>query len=138
MMTLSNSDRKYWLFCFCFLLLGLLINGCGKSGPEIAPVSGRITLAGKPLEKADIVFQPDNGQPPASGRTDSDGRYELAYKRGVMGGPVGQNLVQIRVSRELVRNPPIIAAKFNSKSELHREIKAGQNEFDFDVTVEGK
>ena len=138
MMTLSNSDRKYWPLCCWLLLLGLLVSGCRKSGPEVAPVSGRVTLAGKPLEKADVVFQPDNGKPPASGRTDAEGRYELAYKRGVMGGPVGQNTVQIRVSRELVRNPPKIAAKFNTQSELHREIKADQNEFDFDVTVEGK
>jgi hypothetical protein len=137
-MSLANSDPKYWTLCFWLLLLGLLFNGCRKSGPEIAPVSGRVTLSGKPLEKADVVFQPDNGKPPASGRTDAEGRYELAYKRGVMGGPVGQNLVQIRVSRELVRNPPRIAARFNSQSELHREIKAGQNEFDFDVTIEGK
>lgn len=137
-MSLANSEPKYWRLCFWFLLLGLLIGGCRRSGPEIAPVSGRVTLSGKPLEKADVVFQPESGKPPASARTDADGHYELAYKRGVMGGPVGQNLVQISVSREIVHNPPKIAAKFNSKSELHREVKAGQNEFDFDVTIEGK
>ena len=134
-MSLANLDPKYWIW---LLLLGLLFGGCRKSGPELAPVSGRVTLAGKPLENADVVFQPDNGKSPAFGRTDSEGRYELAYKRGVMGGPVGQNTVQIRVSRELVRNPPLIAARFNSKSELRREVKAGQNEFNFDVTTEGK
>src|SRR5258706_3906708 len=115
-MSLVNSDPKNWRFCFWLLLFGLLVDGCRKAGPEIAPVSGRVTLDGKPLEKADVVFQPDNGKPPASGRTDAEGRYELAYKRGVMGGPVGQNIVQIRVSRELVRNPPKIAARFNSQS----------------------
>jgi hypothetical protein len=138
MMSLANSDLKKWQFCCWLLLLGLLISGCRKSGPELAPVSGRITLSGKPLEKADVVFQPENGKPPASGRTDAEGRYTLAYKRGVMGGLVGQNTVQISVSRELVRNPPKIAAKFNTQSELHREIKPGENEFDFDVTTEGK
>jgi hypothetical protein len=138
MVSLSNSDPKNWQLCFWLLLLGLLISGCRKSGPELAPVRGRVTLSGNSLEKADIVFQPDNGKPPASGRTDAEGRYELAYKRGVMGGPIGQNTVRIRVSRELVRNPPKIAARFNAQSELHREVKAGQNEFDFDVTVESK
>src|SRR4029078_4377425 len=133
MMSLANSYTKNWQLCFWLLLLGLLISGCRKSGPELAPVRGRVTLSGKSLEKADIVFQPDNGNPPASGRADAEGRYELAYKRGVMGGPIGQNTVRIRVSRELVRNPPLIAARFNSKSELRREVKAGQNEFDFDV-----
>ena len=138
MMSLANSNPKYWKLCFWLLLLGLVSDGCRKSGPELAPVSGRVTLNGKPLENADVVFQPDNGKSPAIARTDADGRYELAYKRGVMGGPVGQNTVQIRVSRELVRNPPHIAARFNSQSELRREVKAGQNEFDFDVTTEGK
>jgi hypothetical protein len=137
-MSLANSDPNYWKLCFWLLLLGLVSDGCRKSGPELAPVSGRITLTGKPLENADVVFQPENGKSPSIGRTDAEGRYELAYKRGVTGGPIGQNTVHIRVSRELVRNPPRIAAKFNSQSELHREIKAGQNEFDFDVAVEGR
>src|SRR4051794_21244066 len=137
-MSLANTDPKYWTLYFWLLLLGLLFVGCRKSGPELAPVSGRITLAGKPLENADVVFQPDNGKSPAAARTDAEGRYELAYKRGVTGGPVGQNTVQIRVSREVVRKPPHIAARFNSQSELRREVKAGQNEFDFDVTTEGK
>lgn len=138
MTSLANLDRKYWPLCFWLLLLGLLLGGCRKSGPELAPVRGRVTLNGKPLENADVVFQPDNGKSPGVGRTDAEGHYELAYKRGVTGSPVGQNTVLIRVSRELVRNPPRIAAKFNSKSELRREVKAGQNEFDFDVTTEGK
>jgi hypothetical protein len=138
MMSLANSNPKNWQVCSWLLLFGLVISGCSRSGPELAPVSGRVTLSGNPLEKADIVFQPDNGKPPASGRTDAEGRYELAYKRGVMGGPVGQNTVRIRVSRELVRNPPQIAARFNSQSELRREVKAGENVFDFDVTTEGK
>jgi hypothetical protein len=137
-MSSANSDPKYCTLCFWLLLLGLLLDGCRKSGPELAPVSGRVTLNGNPLENADVVFQPDNGKSPASGRTDAEGHYELAYKRGVTGGPVGQNTVLIRVSKELVRNPPRIAARFNSKSELHREVKAGQNEFDFDVTTESK
>jgi hypothetical protein len=137
-MSLATSDRKYWPLYFSVLLLGLLSDGCRKTGPELAPVRGRVTLSGKPLEKADVVFQPENGKPPASGRTDAEGRYELAYKRGMMGGPVGKNIVRIRVSRELVRNPPQIAARFNSQSELHREVKADENEFDFDVTIESK
>src|SRR5690349_13034373 len=121
MMSLENSAPKNWRRSFWLVLMGLLLVGCHKSGPELAPVSGHVRLNGKPLENADVVFQPDNGRSPGIARTDAEGRYELAYKRGVMGGPVGQNTVQIRVSRELVRNPPRIAAQFNSKSELHRE-----------------
>jgi hypothetical protein len=116
----------------------MVIAGCGQSGPQIAPVHGRVTLDGKPLAEADIRFQPDGQERPSIGHTGHDGRYELIYKRGQAGAVVGKHTVRIWVSKEVVRNPPVIAARFNSKSELHREVKPGENEFDFDVTTEGK
>jgi hypothetical protein len=119
---------------FCFALVVISNAGCSKSGPELAPVSGRITLDGKPLEKADVLFQPGS-QPPSSGRTDADGRYVLAYKRGVMGGHVGSNSVQITISPDVVPNPPNIPARYNYESKLTYEIKSGQNEFNFDLTT---
>jgi hypothetical protein len=118
------------------LFVGLV--GCGKSGPQIAPVHGRVTLDGRPLENADVEFKPNNSPRPSTGRTNADGRYELAYKRGQLGAVVGPNTVRITVSSELVKNPPKIAARFNAQSELQREVKSGDNEFDFDVTTEGK
>jgi hypothetical protein len=116
----------------------VLIAGCGKSGPQIAPVHGRITLDGQPLANADIKFQPDGPERPSVGRTDAQGRYELMFKRGQPGATVGPHTVRIWVSPDIVPNPPVIAARFDAKSELHREVKSGDNEFDFDVTVEKK
>jgi hypothetical protein len=118
-----------------FLILTACIAGCGKSGPELAPVSGRLTVDGQPMENVDVTFQPDEMRPASYGRTDADGRYELGYKRGVQGALLGQHTVRIR---SLVANAPHIAAQFNSQSELRREVKAGENEFDFDVTTEDK
>ncbi len=112
--------------------------GCGKTGPEVAPVTGRITLDGKPLENADILFQPDGSKPPSAGRSDASGHYELAYKRGVMGGMVGSNTVRITISPDVVANPPNIPARYNSESELTKEVKPGQNEFNFDLTSNEK
>ncbi len=109
--------------------------GCSKPGPELAPVTGRITLDGEPLEKADILFQPDGSKPPSSGRADAAGRYELAYKRGIMGGSVGPNTVRITISPDVVPNPPNIPARYNTDSELTREVKSGPNEFNFDLTT---
>jgi hypothetical protein len=120
------------------LVLVMSIAGCGKTGPEIAPVTGRITLDGQPLEKADIVFQPDGSKPPSSDRADADGRYQLAYKRGVMGGSVGANTVRITISPDVVANPPTIPARYNTDSELTKEVKSGQNEFNFDLTTNEK
>ncbi len=114
----------------------IVLAGCGTSGPQIAPVSGHITLDGRPLATADIVFQPEDGQRPSMGRCDAEGRYVLSYKRGQEGALVGKHVVQISVSREIVKNAPTIAAKFNTQSEVRREVKPGLNEFDFDVTTE--
>jgi hypothetical protein len=91
------------------------------------------------LENADVTFQPDGAQRASIGRTDLDGRYELAYKRGQPGAIVGPHTVRISVSSELVRKPPKIAAEFDTRSKLRAVVEAGkQNEFDFDVKIESK
>jgi len=133
-MTISKTD----ILPVCIALLVFSTAGCSNSGPELAPVAGRITLDGRPLGKADILFQPDGPNPPSSGRADADGRYQLAYKRGVMGGHVGSNTVQITISPDVVSNPPNIPARYNSESKLTKEIKSGQNEFNFDLTTNEK
>jgi hypothetical protein len=122
----------------CFVSLAMSFAGCSKTGSDIAPVTGRITLDGKPLEKADILFQPEGSKPPSSGRTDADGRYQLAYKRGVMGGTLGSNTVRISVSPDVVANPPNIPARYNTESEMTKEVKSGPNEFNFDLTTNEK
>jgi hypothetical protein len=124
-------------FMFGVALL-ILIAGCGKSGPRIAPVHGRVTLDGQPLANADIKFQPDGPERPSVGRTDGEGHYDLMFKRGQPGAVVGMHRVQIWVSPDIVPHPPIIAARFDTKSELRRDVKPEENEFDFDVTTEGK
>jgi hypothetical protein len=121
-----------------FLLLSVLA-GCGESGPQVAPVSGRVTLDGKALELADVVFQPDGSQRASYGRTDSDGRYQVMFKRGQEGAIVGEHTVRIWVSRELVPNPPKIPARYDTESELRREVQSGEdNVFDFDLKSDGK
>src|SRR4051812_39027407 len=92
------------LSTFLSLLLSAVV-GCSKGGPQIAPVHGRVTLDGQPLVNADIEFQPEGAQRASKGRTDADGRYELAYKRGQMGAIVGPQTVRIEFSTEVVRNP---------------------------------
>jgi hypothetical protein len=116
-----------------FFVLLVLLLGCGGSGPEVAPVSGRITVDGQPMENVDIVFQPDESKSPSYGRTDKDGRYTLVYKRGQDGARLGWHSVGISVSHELVRNPPKI-----KNQELRREVKPGNNVFDFEATSESK
>lgn len=84
-----------------FLLLFpclLLLAGCG--GSSVAPVSGTVTLDGKPLANATVVFQPDGGGkepgPASSGVTDANGRYTLRVVTGSTDGAVvGKHKVSI-------------------------------------------
>jgi hypothetical protein len=124
---------------FALVLLPLLVIGCGQSGAEVAPVSGRVTLDGRPLASADVAFQPDGAQRASSGRTNADGRYQLMFKRGQPGALVGEHTVRISISREIVRNPPPIPARYDTQSELRREVKAGEeNVFDFELKSDAK
>jgi hypothetical protein len=119
------------------LLVGFAI-GCGQSGPDLAPVKGRVTLDGRPLDTVDVVFQPNNGDPPSTSRTDADGHYEMLYKRGLMGARIGEHTVRIEFTSNIVANPPNIPDRYNKQSELRREVKSGNNEFDFELKSEGK
>jgi hypothetical protein len=116
----------------CGLLL-ILASGCGQGGPEVAPVKGRVTLDGQPLKMVDIVFQPTNGDPPSTSRTDDNGNYEMLYKRGVMGARTGEHSVRIDFTSGIVSNPPKIPPRYNTQSELKEEVKSGQNEFNFEL-----
>ena len=116
------------------MLLLALIFGCGGGGPQVAPVKGRVTLDGRPLEHADVMFQPAGSQRPSVGRTDAEGLYELVYKRGQPGAIVGEHTVRINVSPELVANPPRIPARYDTQSELRVEVVPGEeNVFNFDL-----
>lgn len=61
-----------WLLCLT------ACSGCfgGSSGPKPVPVSGIITLDGKPLQGARVTF--DSDQRPAVGITSTDGSYKLS------------------------------------------------------------
>lgn len=112
--------------------------GCGTSGPRIAPVEGRVTLDGEPLARADITFQPEGAQRASIARTDDNGRFELAYKRGEPGAIVGKHTVHIEVSSEVVKNPPPIPARYAEKSELSYQVESGSNEINIDLKSDPK
>jgi hypothetical protein len=120
--------------------------GCGQSsGPELAPVAGRVTLDGQPLAGAQIMFQPEAaGGSPSYGATDQDGRYELGFKRGVTGAMIGWHSIRVDMSREVagpdgkVVRPKPLPPRYNVKTELREEVKPGEeNEIDFELTSGG-
>jgi hypothetical protein len=119
--------------CSLWAVLVLLIDGCGSSGPELAPVSGRVALDGQPLAGAEIVFQPDDRKPPSYGFTDESGRYELGYVRGKKGALVGWHTV--RIASERSNGPKSLPARYNVQSKIRREVESDrENVFDFELT----
>lgn len=81
------------------LILVFASAGCGSSGPEIAYVTGRVTMDGRPLANATVVFIPENGRP-AGASTDSDGNYVLNFTEGRRGAIPGKNAIRITTLRD--------------------------------------
>jgi hypothetical protein len=133
--------------CWPAIAVGLLVAaaGCGQAGPELGSVKGTITLDGKPLEGAEISFQPDSATgSPALGETDAEGRYELRYTRSRNGADLGRHKVRISTAIEreaehgkIVRARERVPAKYNAKSELTAEVKSGKNTIDFPLESTG-
>jgi len=129
-----------------------VLNLAGCSGPTDAPelgqVTGTITMDGKPLSGVAVMFSPLDARP-AQGKTDAEGKYELNYVRSTKGTKLGKNKVQIGSTEEEddpeaatgddaapAKKPAksskvTIPAKYNTKTELEVDVKAGDNVFDF-------
>ena len=62
-----------------FLCMLLPAAGCGRGGLNLAPVEGIVTCDGTPVADAGVMFVPNelNVGPPATGSTDSEGRFKL-------------------------------------------------------------
>jgi len=90
------SSAKRFKRMFATAMLCLLLGGCGPwIGDPVVDVIGEVTLDGKFLSDAKVVFIPmrfrsDDGliNPLAFGKTDSQGRFELnsGDKKGVLLG----------------------------------------------------
>jgi hypothetical protein len=128
------------------LLIGItFLAGCGSNS---APVSGRVTLNGKPLANARVTFQPQSGSETgglgSSAITDQDGNYSLKFiGKDSEGAMVGKHRVTIssrsgpeeddsgKTSNELVPE------QYNTKSTLTFEVPSGgSKEANFDLKGE--
>lgn len=132
MLTMS---RVLALFVIVSSCVGCLDTGGKIKQPPLGEVSGTVKLDGQPLPDANVEFRADAGRP-VTAKTDSSGRYEMYFAPGVRGVPVGKHT--IRISTKI--NPANdtnekVPAKYNEKSTETREVKAGQNTIDFDLST---
>lgn len=61
-------------------VFGLVLPGCGPKYPETIPVAGTVTLDGRPVSGAAVVFTPEAGEA-ATATTDASGRFSLSTFR---------------------------------------------------------
>lgn len=126
--------------------LVLLAVGCSRGGPEIASVSGRVTMDGKPLPNASVVFIPENGRP-AGANTDADGRYVLNFSQGRKGAIPGKSMIRIMTLRDptpgedgksIPGSKETVPARYNTATELTFDVQAKKrNVANFDLKSGG-
>ena len=125
-------------------LAAALIVGCGPAGPRIAPVSGTVTMDGKPLANAGILFQPigsaENPNPGrgSAGVTDANGRFALKIDGEIDGAVVARHRVCISSVKKSAIDPETGS---EDGAPAEREMIPPQYNFtsklEFDVPPEG-
>jgi hypothetical protein len=117
----------------------LQFSGCGGADhPDVARVTGTVTLDGQALENATVMFQPSSGRA-SIGTTDSAGKYDLMYLDGVYGAMLGAHKVTIRTEVPGEDGePPLVKeklpGKYHNRTELTAEVAEGSNSVDFPLT----
>jgi hypothetical protein len=128
---MRSFGNKYTLYVF----LLLLFSGCAPSDrPELGSVRGRVTLDGKPMANTTVSFQPVGGGRQSCGNTDEDGRYELTYLRDIRGARLGKHRVTIGSSDQVTPLKKRLPERYNTKTTLEAEVRAGENQFDFTLS----
>lgn len=119
--------------------------GCGgvTDRPELGYVEGTVTMDGKPVANATVIFQ-KSGARPSAARTDEDGYYEMVYTDEVNGVALGTHKVFISTASEgdadqdIARQKETVPAKYNNASELTADVVAGSQVLDFKLESGGE
>lgn len=120
-------------------LLAVFGLGCGPGDTHPpSPVTGTVTLDGKPLNEGEIGFFPQDGSGPLLGRV-KGGAFQFD-------APAGVNRVEVRSYRvtklpapdvcgRTERKQNVLPERYGQHSKLTAEVKAGgANRFEFQLT----
>ena len=127
-------------------LLAVLVAGCG-GGLDLIPVSGTVTLDGKPVDGAAVVFVPVAGGPVASGTTEAGGKFRLMTINDA-GAVPGEHHVTVTkqtmhgITADGMPGPGGIRIEWHvperyskpKTSGLTAAVSRSQNEFEFDLS----
>jgi hypothetical protein len=92
-------------------------------------------MDGEPFADVIIRFQPEEGRA-STARLDKNGDYELMYVEGVKGAAVGPHTVSFEWP--IGKEGKGIPRKYTANSDLHVDVEAGKNTFDFELESAGE
>ena len=122
------------------LLCGVLFFGLCGCGGNVSTVSGKVTLEGNILDKGDIGFHQAEGMIVSTTRINSDGSYKIGAEANTL--PGNYKVVIIANEFAISKGPGnvlmptrITPLPYSNKEKtpLKAELKAGSNEFNFDL-----
>jgi len=156
-------NRVLCIAAVCCLVC-LVVVGCGPGGPELGTVTGKVTLDGRPVTNGLVTFTPQAKGGASVGKTDASGQYELLCldRKGAL---IGQHKVTVTTLQEAAAVTEMrsdspeyakqaasatdqsaydsakvvepIPARYNTNTELTKEVKSGSNVIDLELKSEG-
>lgn len=126
---------------FLLIVTVLFIAGCSDGKPPKAPMTGRLTLQGKPLTNVVVNIIPEDLSFGAYGIPDKNGFFRVVSSNGDDGVVLGTHKVYIGELEKNAKNPvlPELLGKERmdyasyEKSDRTVEVKKGQNELIIDL-----
>ena len=132
-----DSLLRYFRVTHVVILALVFVCGCGST--QTQPVSGIVTMDGKPLPRVNVIFSPaEGGRRNSVGKTDKTGAYSLVYTVRDNGAITGKYKVLISKTKTVdERAVETLPAKYNRESILSADVTVtGDNKFNFDLESE--
>lgn len=143
-MTLDRSSKAIWtMFLLSFSLLLLASTGCGDGKGVRIPVSGNVTIDGKPVGFGRISFEPIDkpGKFIGGSSLGTDGSYQVTTFTAFDGLPPGKYQVTITATEAMGDSGERWHApkKYSmlDKSGLTAEVNEETKTIDFELTWKG-
>lgn len=123
-------------FRLTFVAFLAVAAGCSRSDrPPLGVVTGVVTLDGRPLPDAVVLFTPEGPGRTSVGQTDAEGRYRLAYLRDILGANHGPHVVRIMTATEDNGRRERLPPRYHRRTQLSAEVLPGDNTIDFSLTA---
>ena len=136
---LDLSERTFMKALLQLLFVALPLGLCG-CGANVSTISGKVTLDGKILDKGDIGFHQEEGAVVSTTRINQDGSYKVGPEANTLPGNykviiIANEFAISKAPGNVLMPTRITPLAYSSKEQtpLKAELKAGSNEFSFDL-----